>query len=564
MAAKRKDLRTVLFGNGFKVAAWALIPSILLYFVRGWHEQKWDFAKFLEGPYGIGVGLLISVVIGIMVTFIPNDVQTIVEALSKPLTGIQEIKDEALSMLERAGTAPESRFWMIAAAPVFGIELPDKDVQEWRDLVEARIRNGLNVEFLCWKWESPGGVKDSHLGKFCKQLQSYLQTMRYAQASEPGAYIRRTWQMVDEMLALARGGRRDQFFLGLVGEPPIGLVYSSDGHKERALFYFVTEFSMESKMEVLGFSTENRTWVQMAEQAFKKLKSEVQPLVDNRTPDERDRDRNLFTKYEDTTKDAARRECKIGDLTVHIAPEVFPSDSGLAVKALLEAIKSADAKVFGRMTRDQKLGIDVGTGCGILALALARFCGQVYATDNFEPAYENARETAKAAAGAVPQLGKIDVFFCDLIDKVPAPQKQRQLMVFNHPLYPSPFNVYNTGGPTGGNQIVERFLKQANARMEPGDAIIMPYSSVSANHDPEVVAMKMDFVSETLRSLSGDDNVVNKVYLFTKKASLPAPVPTPTVPVPTPAVPKTPPAAASPDTGAEARARSPAEGDGTA
>ena len=94
-----------------------------------------------------------------------------------------------------------------------------------------------------------------------------------------------------------------------------------------------------------------------------------------------------------------------------------------------------------------RIGIDIGTGVGLLALTLSKHCSMVYATDNYEDAVENAKFNVKKNL----KDASIRVFHGDLFADIPQLAKESiTLIVFNHPFYPSPLNLYNNGAYDAG------------------------------------------------------------------------------------------------------------------
>jgi hypothetical protein len=55
------------------------------------------------------------------------------------------------------------------------------------------------------------------------------------------------------------------------------------------------------------------------------------------------------------------------------------------------------------------------------------------------------------------------------------------IVVFNHPYYPSPLNLYNTLTPEGGKVIISRFLAEASLRVGQKGCIVMPYSEIAGD-----------------------------------------------------------------------------------
>ncbi|MEL6347261.1 MAG: methyltransferase [Myxococcota bacterium] len=122
--------------------------------------------------------------------------------------------------------------------------------------------------------------------------------------------------------------------------------------------------------------------------------------------------------------------------------------------------------------------VDVGTGCGVLALMLARAgFSEVLAVDINPNAVESLnRELSRRPAPVTASVG-------DLLADVPGPL---ELIVFNPPWIPgtveTPFDAalrYSSG-------LFERFFEQAVTRMAPQGRLVMIFSNVSELLRPDV------------------------------------------------------------------------------
>ncbi len=169
-------------------------------------------------------------------------------------------------------------------------------------------------------------------------------------------------------------------------------------------------------------------------------------------------------------------------LELSIDEDVFPPDVGFTSVGLAETIQKY---------KSVSSALDIGTGCGLLGLVLAMQHSEikVIGTDIHFPAINCARKNA-----ARNQLE--EKFFAVQTDLFSALSTDLKfdLIVFNHPYYPTigkPVFGYN---PDGGKEIILRFLSGVKRYLAKNGKIIMPYSSISTDeHNPMRYAKKLGF-----------------------------------------------------------------------
>ncbi len=138
--------------------------------------------------------------------------------------------------------------------------------------------------------------------------------------------------------------------------------------------------------------------------------------------------------------------------------------------------------------RPQEAVLELGTGCGIIALACAHAGARVVASDCNPHAVENCRQNLIRNQSRI--IGIMDVRLGDLFTVV-RPRERFDLIVFNPPYVPTPAGELldqwldlATSGGAGGLAVTGRFLKDvgrfftANARA---------YTIISSRSPPEVV-----------------------------------------------------------------------------
>jgi len=147
-------------------------------------------------------------------------------------------------------------------------------------------------------------------------------------------------------------------------------------------------------------------------------------------------------------------------ITVRVYKDVFCPDKNLThLPQLLTHLMSANLS--------GKRVLDLGTGCGILALHAAKNgAAEVVATDIDPRALENARENvSNHGLGHV-----IEVIASDLFDNV---EGKFDLIIANLPILDSFWNEKT--GPTA--DMYRRFLAQIEGRLNPGGVALLGFAS---------------------------------------------------------------------------------------
>jgi SAM-dependent methyltransferase len=129
---------------------------------------------------------------------------------------------------------------------------------------------------------------------------------------------------------------------------------------------------------------------------------------------------------------------------------------------------------------ERSVAVDVGAGCGVLALMLNKAGFQnVTATDINPNAVESvSREITKRASAA-----NISSVLCDLLEE--APQKA-DLIVFNPPWIQSPVEDMFDRALFYEEGLLERFFTQAHTRLNPGGRVVILFSNIIQLIQPEL------------------------------------------------------------------------------
>lgn len=113
--------------------------------------------------------------------------------------------------------------------------------------------------------------------------------------------------------------------------------------------------------------------------------------------------------------------------------------------------------------------LDMGTGCGIIALHLAKKGCKVVAVDINEKAVENAKKNAKANGL------KIDFRKSNLFEAI---NEKFDLIVFNPPYLPTKEEDLAWDGGKDGIEIIKKFLEEAKNYLEKDGMIYIVLSSL--------------------------------------------------------------------------------------
>jgi len=167
---------------------------------------------------------------------------------------------------------------------------------------------------------------------------------------------------------------------------------------------------------------------------------------------------------------SSRKQVFYDDFTFQVFKDVYEpaEDTFLIADSLAQIVKEGDTL------------LEIGTGCGILAIIAAKKAKKVIATDVNPHAVKCARLNAKIN-GATP---KIDIRLGDLFQPIQKTERF-DIIVFNAPYLPSPLSEQRTwigrawaGGPTG-RKLIERFIIEAPHYLKRNGKILLVQSSLA-------------------------------------------------------------------------------------
>lgn len=532
-----------------------IVVSTVLLLLTRWIYQIRHVSGTWNGfwnDWGAGVGVIFTILLGALVVLFPSrlekklDEQTeeigrqldmLSERIQSPLSDFPEIFKKATELLDGLKNGPKTVFKIISASPVLGLEFDDGETEKWRSLLASRIEAGRETEIVCLDPRSVGGVR-SPLGSFCKTLEEkYLRQIeqrdRKSEKRTPdgNAEAMRNFSQLYNLGRTqiesfqAKYSKQPKFKLKWSSDPPFQIVIARDELGVfKSILYFATTSTLERGLPVSGFYTEDARMGDLLDRVFQYVSaSAVDAAADQRTARQRDRDFELQCFCEEKTAaydlelTVPGPGSKLDKFKLFVDQGVFPPEIALAKNAFLEAIAKAAAEVWDKpgIKDEQRLGIDVGTGTGVLALFLADHCRVVWVTDIGEKELNNARVNFKRYHEKFGHSVKFKDMKRYLLDEFPdLPKGSVPLFVFNHPYYPSPSNVFNVGGPDAGLKLITPFLEQAKTYLTGGGGIIMPYAEIAQEHDPLKVAIGLGYKAEELNRHSDSKYGEHKIFLF--------------------------------------------------
>jgi len=138
------------------------------------------------------------------------------------------------------------------------------------------------------------------------------------------------------------------------------------------------------------------------------------------------------------------------------------------------------ADVLNQTVAEGETVLDVGTGCGILAVIASKKAKKVVATDVNPHAVECAKQNAEASR----VLSKMQVRLGDLFEPISETEKF-SMIVFNAPYLPSTQSEHRSwrgrawaGGSTG-RRIIDRFMRDAPSHLTTKGRILLVQSTLS-------------------------------------------------------------------------------------
>jgi len=170
---------------------------------------------------------------------------------------------------------------------------------------------------------------------------------------------------------------------------------------------------------------------------------------------------------------SSRKTIFYADLSFEVFEEVYEpaEDTFLIADKLDQAIVEGDAV------------LDIGTGCGILAVIASKKASKVVATDVNPHAVECAKRNAKANNAA----SKVEVRLGDLFGPVLKTEKF-DVILFNAPYLPSTLNEQKSwisrawAGGRSGRQTIDNFIANAPNYLKEKGRIFLVQSTLSNVH----------------------------------------------------------------------------------
>ena len=191
------------------------------------------------------------------------------------------------------------------------------------------------------------------------------------------------------------------------------------------------------------------------------------------------------------------------ELTFEIHPEVYdPAEDSFQ---LLEAIQVKKGDTV----------LEIGTGCGVVALACAQIGANIVCSDINPYAVELTKRNYELNKSHIK--GNVDIREGDLFS-VLEPEEQFDCIVFNPPYLPTKaedriggtdwFDVATDGG-TSGLKITKRFIEEARKYLHKNGHIYLVFSSLSDRNAFNNIISKAGFQAEIVLSRRFNDEQID-------------------------------------------------------
>ncbi len=189
----------------------------------------------------------------------------------------------------------------------------------------------------------------------------------------------------------------------------------------------------------------------------------------------------------------------IDNFEIVVGKGVYPPDDSLDTVMVMQSLRDFEPKI----------ALDMGCGCGVLALQMHRLGADVvYAVDRHRAAIECARDNA-----ARNGINDIRVLQSDLFSAIP-PSTRFDLIAFNQTQAPSDSDLF---GPAhdGGAELINRFFDSVVDFIVPNGAVVMAFSAdAGSENDPAALARARGFEVEEISFVQGKRGESKAVLIY--------------------------------------------------
>jgi len=147
------------------------------------------------------------------------------------------------------------------------------------------------------------------------------------------------------------------------------------------------------------------------------------------------------------------------------------------------------------VVRNSEEVLDIGTGCGIIAILAARKARRVIAVDIDEVAVECAKENVKRHG----LEAKVEVRLGDLFNPL-HPWEKFDLIVFNPPYLPVENGIKAWSGGVNGRAVIDKFLSEVKRFLKPHGRILLLQSSLSDIEKTFTILKDLNFKFKVIAS----------------------------------------------------------------
>jgi len=411
ISSSKKESSAVKSKNYARNAAKLTIGAALLYFVMStfWFAMTGEF-RFVDAAT-IGAGTILPAIILIIPQYVNQQINTIHERISKDLENSAKVYGEAFKLLEWVGSDTDTYFAYTSATPYFGLyksHVSDKDHvkhNEWRNLLEARIKQSnlqpnITTEIYSLKWE-PFTTGRSALFELCKVLAKKNHEVDRQQAIGIYKTALTHWSdFISSIMTKYRNSDTHVFISSAKHE--VFAFVARKKNETRCVFAVIAED--ESSFKMFGaYSQYDMLLVKTTTKILSIRKRASQCLTntlfnDTRSPFQIARDEELLAHFSELSDNPSTHSTdtvtpdqtysffnkEIPDFIYKVNKNVFPFQISKGYRLWAKALEK-----IRKDTNGDTVGIDIGTGCGILAIHLSTMC-KVYATEKDPKAMANA------------------------------------------------------------------------------------------------------------------------------------------------------------------------------
>jgi methylase of polypeptide subunit release factors len=189
----------------------------------------------------------------------------------------------------------------------------------------------------------------------------------------------------------------------------------------------------------------------------------------------------------------------------HVDENVFPPDFGITTGLI--------TKVATTQYSNCRTVMEMGCGTGFPAIQLAAASPKLeklMLVDLLDEAVSCTKKNVNVNRHLFPSQCEVSVLKSDLFAEVPS-EDRWDLIIHNQTFYPDNGRFGLT--EEGGQQLTQRFLEAAKARLAPNGVILMAFASfVEEQHDPKPLAESLGYTVKVVGEKAARGGIRGFVY----------------------------------------------------